>query len=165
MNRLNEFRLKVTAIKGLWLVFALVFPGAPAGAEESKVKILEPRSVAAAMAANPVEDVIRRQMAAIKARNGELAFALTTADFHEKYDDGGNFLGDLRLEHRTLYNHESYRFIKRHNVPGGFIQTVEVRGRYDGEIPVTVIFRVEEQPDGSLLIDSFTVLDTEAQPL
>lgn len=112
-----------------------------------------------------IREVIRRQLDAIQSRNADAAYALTTNDFHNKFDNASKFLSHVRFEYRAIYNHDSYRFIDSDGADKAGTQAVRIHDRYGGD-PVTVIFRMELQPDGQWLIDGVTVLDAEdAQPI
>ncbi len=112
---------------------------------------------------DPVHDIITQQLEAIKTRDADLAFSLTTDNFHEKFNDALKFLGEIRFEYRPIYNHESYSFLSRHDMKGALLQKVEMEDRYGD--PVIVIYKLKEQENGGWLIDSFTILDLEAQPI
>jgi len=113
---------------------------------------------------NPVHDLIRRQLSAIKARNAELAWSLTTGHIHEKFETGKEYLNHLRLQLRPIYNSGAVKFLDQSDTESGYIQRVEI-DEHDGE-PVTVIYRVEKQESGELLIDSFAILDDfDAEPI
>ncbi|MCB9988254.1 MAG: DUF4864 domain-containing protein [Rhodospirillales bacterium] len=112
---------------------------------------------------DPEEDALRlihQQLAAIRARNAEQAFALMTARSHEAFESANDFLGTLRFEYRPLYNSESLHVLHSHKGDGDSLQTVEIFDE-DGDA-LTVLYRIERQSDGRLLIDSFTILDDEA---
>lgn len=111
----------------------------------------------------PGEDLITRQLHAIKTRDADLAWSMTTGDFHKKFDDGKDFLSHLRLELRPIYNHEDYTFLDHSQNGNVMMQKVEMEDRYG--TPVTVLYRLEKQQDGQWLIDSFTVLEAEAEPI
>ncbi|MBI4031842.1 MAG: DUF4864 domain-containing protein [Proteobacteria bacterium] len=115
-------------------------------------------------ALDPVRGAIRRQMEAIRARDAAGAFALTTAGFHEDYKNAGDFLGRIRAENRILYNYADFRFLDGHVTDNAAVQRLEVHDRFRDD-PVTVIFRLQRQEDGQWLIDSFAVLDADAQPI
>jgi hypothetical protein len=138
-----------------------VAPATPVLADDPPAAEMEATSVAT-QAADPVRDLITRQMDAIRDRNAEQAFSYTTAGFHEHYGSAQSFLSRMRFEQRPLYNHKEYIFLDRHKIAGGgVLQKVKVQGVYDGE-PVIVIFRLEPQPDGTWLIDSYSVFGNEA---
>ncbi len=124
----------------------------------------QPEPVMASIpAANPVHELIRQQLAAIKARDADLAWSLTTVKFHEKFETGKEFLTHLRLKLRPVYNHDEIEFLDQSETENGYIQRVEI-DEHNGE-PVTVIYRLEKQESGEMLIDSFAVLDFEAKPI
>lgn len=114
-------------------------------------------------APDPAQDIIRRQLGAIRDRDAESAYSCTTEEFHKKHGSAKTFLGELRLYGRSLYNHDGYRFLEQSKSGDHILQTVEI-DEHNGE-PVTVIYSVKQQQDGSGLIDSFTVLSAETDPL
>lgn len=139
-------------------------------ADESAVPLPQPSAQLAAggsgvaAALDSARDAIRRQMEAIRARDAAGAFALTTAGFHEDYKDAGDFLGSIRTESRILYNFADFRFLDGHVTDDAAVQRLEVYDRFRDD-PVSVIFRLQRQEDGQWLIDSFAVLDADAQPI
>ncbi len=148
----------------LFIVGLLLTAGAvsgPAFAEDRPQPEITATNIATT-AIDPVQDLISRQMDAIRDRNAEQAFSYTTAGFHEHYNSAQSFLSRMRFEQRPLYNHKDYTFLDRHEIEGGgMLQKVKVQDTYGGD-PVTVIFRLEQQPDGTWLIDSYSVLGNHA---
>ena len=126
----------------------------------------QPEPIAAAAASrdiNPARDLITRQLAAIRHRDADMVWALTTDDFHEKFDTAKDFLSHLRFRLRPIYNHEDYKFLNQSETGDSLIQKVEMEDSYGD--PVMVIYRLEQQDDGQWLIDSFAILAPEAQPI
>jgi hypothetical protein len=119
------------------------------------------QTVSVQTSGDPAQDVIRKQLDAIRARNADLAFSLTTEHFHERYKDSAKFLEAMRFTSRPLYNHTESTFLDRHDVEGGVLQKVSLKGA-DGS-PVTAIFHLKSGTDGKMLIDSFTVLDFSSE--
>ena len=119
-------------------------------------------SEVSANAADPARDLITQQLDAIRERDAERVWSLTTENFHAKFDTGKDFLAQLRLRLRPIYNHKGYRFLSQSGTQGNLIQKVEMEDRYGD--PVTVIYRIEQQ-DGRWLIDSFAVLPRDAEPI
>ena len=124
--------------------------------------IIAPDAPAAAQPSS-VQDVIKAQLAAIRDRDADAAYALMTHDFHEENLDALTFLATMRFDQRAIYNHEEYTFLDKQGTGPVAIQKVRMNDHYGD--PVTVIYRLEEQGDGSWLIDSFTILNEEAQPI
>lgn len=112
-----------------------------------------------------VQEVISHQLNAIHDRDADAAFATLTHDFGENFEDSKNFMNDLRFEHRAIYNHEDFTFLNKQGADNGPVSIQKVRMNDHYGDPITVIYRMEQQADGSWLIDSFTVLDAEAQPI
>lgn len=112
-----------------------------------------------------IHELIREQLTAIRARDAEQAFALTTGALHEKYDTAGKFLSEMRFMYRPVYNHESYRFLEQVETDtGGLIQRVEVE--YPHGDPTVVIYRLKRTADGEWAIDSFSLVeDDEGQDI
>ena len=80
-----------------------------------------------------------------------------------KFNDAGKFLVSLRLEYRPIYNYKNYIFLEQRKNKEGFItQTLQIEDDY-GHIAI-VIYKIKEE-NGSFLIDSFTVINDEAQPI
>lgn len=115
------------------------------------------QTVSVQTSSDPARDVIGKQLDAIRVRNADLAYALTTEHFHERYTSAGKFLEAMRFSHRSLYNHTTATFLDRHDVEGGVLQKVGLKGA-DGS-SVTAVYHLKTDADGKLLIDSFTVLD------
>lgn len=112
-----------------------------------------------------IQNIIKSQLDAIRKRDADHAYALTTGTFHEKFDTAGKFLSEMRFFYRPVYNHESYRFLDQTETEtGGLIQRVEVN--YTHGEPTIVIYRLQRDPSGAWGIDSFTILETdEGQPI
>lgn len=115
--------------------------------------------------AQSVQDVITQQLNAIHDRNADAAYATMSHDFHENFEDSRNFMNDLRFRHRAIYNHEDFTFLDKQGSSTGPVALQKVRMNDHYGEPITVIYRLEQQDDGSWLIDSFTILDAEAQPI
>lgn len=123
----------------------------------------EPAPAEIVSAANGVQDVVRAQLNAIRNRDADAAYALMTHDFHDVHEDARGYLGTLRFQNRAIYNHKDFTFLDQQSSGATSLQKVRLTDHF-GQ-PVTVIYRLEQQDDGSWLIDSFTVLDSEAQPI
>ena len=132
-------------------------------AEIKPVSIDIPSQSHTAKSLNPIQDLITRQLAAIKDRDAELAWSMTTEKFHDKYDTAKAYLSHLRLKKRPVYNHEGYTFLEQSDTNYGVIQKVELEDRYGD--PVTAIFKLKKQSEGLWLIDSFALLAFEADPI
>lgn len=144
------------------LFLLLAAPGAgPARADDISPGKAE--SVAATVPAS-VRDIIAQQLQAIHDRDGGRAFALASADFHGKFGTAQKFMNHLRFTCRAIYDFDTFRFLDGHIVNGALVQKVEIRPHYLAH-PITALFRVEQQADGQWLIDSFTVLDDDSQPV
>jgi hypothetical protein len=115
---------------------------------------------------DPAQDLISRQLHAIRLRDADLAWSLATDDFHKKFETSKDFLSHLRFQLRPIYNHEDYKFLDQpatqDSAQDSMIRKVEMADP-DGE-PITVIYRLERQ-GGQWLIDSFAVLPSEADPI
>lgn len=107
-----------------------------------------------------IENLIGDQLDAIRERDADLAFALTTGAFHEKFGSANEFMSDMRFSYRPIYHHKTYRFLDRvETETGGLVQRVEVT--YAHGRPATVIYRLQRNPDGAWAISSFAVLGGE----
>lgn len=112
---------------------------------------------------NPARELIIQQLHAIETRDADLAWSLTTSEFRKKFGSDKEFLSHLRFRQRSLYNHDGFTFLDQQSTEAGLIQKVRMDNRYGD--PVTVIYRLEKQDDGRWLIDSFAVLENEADPV
>lgn len=112
-----------------------------------------------------IRQLISDQLDAIRERDAEHAYALTTGALHEKFETPNKFLNDMRFSYRPVYNHESYRFLDQSETEtGGLIQRVEVT--YTHGDPAIVIYRLKRNADGGWGIDSFSILeDDEGQDI
>ncbi|MCB9989940.1 MAG: DUF4864 domain-containing protein [Rhodospirillales bacterium] len=117
-----------------------------------------------AVDADPAHQLITRQLDAIRERDADLAWSMTSEDLHEKYETPKEFLSHLRFELRPIYNHDSYKFLSQYGGPDSLTQKVEMEDSYTGDT-VTVIYRLEKQADGLWQIDSFAILPDDAQPI
>ena len=107
-----------------------------------------------------IQSLISDQLDAIRERDADLAFALTTGMVHEKFDSATEFMSDMRFSYRPIYNHKTYRFLDQvETETGGLVQRVEVT--YARGEPATVIYRLQRNPDGAWAISSFAVLGGE----
>lgn len=156
--------LSFFTLSSLGLMGLLSLPAQPVSAADTQTQPKITEIAATEIGNNPAQDIIRQQLSAIKTRDADLAFSLTTKEFHSKFDDASNFFGHMRFEYRPLYNYATFKFLDSHVNDGNILQKVRVEDHY-GDDPAIVIFRLEEQDDGQWLIDSFTILDTEAQPI
>jgi len=113
-----------------------------------------------------IQALIKSQLEAIKKRDAETAYALTTGAFHKKYDTAGEFLTGMRFHFRPLYNHESFRFLDQSETQtGALIQRLEVEYSH-GMAPTVVIYRLQRDDEGEWRVDSFSIVDTdEGQPI
>ena len=117
----------------------------------------------AGAAHNSAQDVIKAQLAAIRDRDADAAYSFMTHDFHEENSDALTFMATMRFDNRAIYNHKEFTFLDKQGTGPVTIQKVRMNDHYGD--PVTVIYRLERQEDGSWLIDSFTTLHIEAQPI
>lgn len=158
--RFRVMRLMLLAVVGGLIAFWPFMARAaddPAPVIDSVTAPVETQNSSAA------QEVIRQQLAAIRARDAEAAYAFMTHDFHEVNNDPRQFLAAMRFENRAIYNHDDFTFLNKQGSGPVAIQKVRIHDHYG--VPVTVIYRLEQQEDGSWLIDSFMTLDAEAQPI
>lgn len=163
--------------KGIFFIFSvatfcilLAFVAGQANADEklainSSVSVesgFQEASVTTAI--DPVQSIIIKQLAAIKSRDAGQAFSLISESMHNKYKNPKNFLGHMRFEFRTLYNHSDYTFLDRHELPNAIIQKVQIKTPEND--PVLVIYKLEKADTGSWVIDSFSIIGGgETQPI
>lgn len=108
-----------------------------------------------------IQELITRQLSAIKKRQGDEAYALTTGALHQKYETANQFMSMMRFSCRPVYNHVSYEFLDQARTDdGGVIQRLEVK--HSNGDPATVIYRLRRTPEGNWGIDSFSILDNDA---
>lgn len=148
-------------------VSALPVPPVVAPVETPAAALPESAIVApaapATAASHSVQDVIKAQLAAIRSRDADAAYALMTADSHKKNLDAKTFLATMRFNQRAMYNHGEFTFLDNQSTGSVSLQKVRINDHYGD--PVTVIYRLEQQEDGRWLIDSFTTLHIDAQPI
>ena len=160
MRLLKSFVLSF-AIIGVFAAFA--FMTERTNAEDSAPAQPAVKEIAA-QPMDPVESVIERQIAAIKSRDAEAAFENATSAFKNKHGSAEDFLNEMRFEYRPLYNAKNYEFLRRSENGNTVIQKIKIHARYGD--PVTVIYRLKSLDNGTLLIDSFALLNqTDAQPI
>ena len=107
---------------------------------------------------NAIQTLIADQLDAIRERDADMAYALTTGPVHEKFESAREFFTDIRYSYRPLYNHKTFRFLdQRVTETGGLVQRVEVT--YTQSRPAIVIYKLERNPDGAWAIGSFTIVD------
>ncbi|QQG36612.1 MAG: DUF4864 domain-containing protein [Micavibrio aeruginosavorus] len=107
-----------------------------------------------------IQSLIIRQLAAIKERQSDEAYALTTGALHQKYETANQFMSMMRFSRRPIYNHVSYKFLDQAQVQDGtVIQRLEIRHTHGA--PATAIFRLQRTPDGEWGIDSLSILEDD----
>lgn len=114
-------------------------------------------------AKSPEQKIIAELFEAVRVRDAARAYDSTTNHMHEKFKTARDFLKKMRYEFRPLYNHEAYNFLDSRETENGIVQKVRVNDRY-GE-SVIMIYRLEKQDSGELLIDSFTMIGGDARPI
>ena len=156
--------------KGIYLTFGLALVCifltliAIGAAKAGDRELPQPKPVSAqADSADPVHALISRELQAIRSRDADLAYALLTDDLHEKFNTPGEYLAHLRLQSRSIYNHSGYAFLSQSRTPDSLIQKVEVKSSRGN--PVTVIYRLKPDENEEFRIDSFAVLEYEAEPI
>jgi len=149
---------------GLALVCILLTLVAIGAASADDKELPQPQPVISAISApNTAHAVISRELQAIKARDANLAYALLSDSFHEKFDTPEAYLAHLRFESRPLYNHDGYTFLDQTRTPDSLIQRVEVKS--DRGDPVTVIYRLKQHNNDEFRIDSFAILGHDDEPI
>ncbi len=138
-------------------VFALTMASADSRADQASITEV---SVAQPLG---LEDVVKRHLRAVRERNEQQAYAYITPAFQEKYEDPEGFMKALRYSYRPLYKHLSYRFLESNAFGNITMQQMEITGQ-DGKT-VTVLVRLMRQEDGSWLIDGYTILEAEEDPI
>lgn len=114
---------------------------------------------------NKAQDIIKKQLAAISARDAEAAFDFMSPPAHDDFETASDFLSSMRFEYGPIYNHMDMKFLSHFENGATTVQKVSLKDRYSAE-SVTVIYKLKLQDNGAWLIDSFTVLDFgEAQPI
>jgi hypothetical protein len=112
-----------------------------------------------------IKDLIREQLAAIRARDASRAYATLSDHLHEKFEGDKKYLAKLRFDYSPIYNHRSYTFLETRALDdGGFIQRVSMKDRYSGKNAL-VIYKIKEDQEGHLLIDSFTIIDMRSKSI
>lgn len=138
------------------------FFAAPARAGEEPQSVSS-HAIATANLTDPAQSTIIRQLYALRNRDAREAFSLTTKALHKKFENPEKFINAMRFEYRPLYNNDKYTFLEKQVTDTGIQQNVEIEDKYEGK--ATVIFRLKPQENGQWLIDSFMVLDSDAQPI
>lgn len=114
---------------------------------------------------NKAQNIIQQQLKAISDRDAHKAFDFMTEHSHKNYDDAQDFLSDMRFEFGPIYNHMDIEFLHHYENGTVSVQKVSLKDRYSGD-NFTVIYKLQLQDNGTLLIDSFSILNfEEAQPI
>lgn len=108
--------------------------------------------------------VIERQLKAFRMRDASGAFGYVSRSLQRKYQSPVRFLRSVRYTYRPLYEHLSYRFTGSQRYENSLLQKVELIGP-DG-MPVTALYRlIQNAEEGVWTIDSYTILEPDAQPV
>lgn len=145
----------------LSLLAGFVIVSAPANAAD-KTSDSSPVQTAA-VTVDPIHDIIVKQLKAFRDRDAAAAYALTSTDIREKYLDAKAFLHNVRVTYRALYENASYTFLERSEINGSHIQKMEIVDS-DGKT-ATVLCRIVKNDSGEWMIDSYMVLESDAQPI
>ncbi|MCB1555696.1 MAG: DUF4864 domain-containing protein [Alphaproteobacteria bacterium] len=160
--RTHRLSFLLLALMGIGVVLSATMtsgpPAAQAGIADVPVPPVQERVIDAAAG----QDLIRSHLDAMRSRNAEAAFVLTTPRSRDHYATAAAFLNDMRFAGRALYNSEDVTFLEHWQVGSSLLQKALINTRY-GEEGVLVVFRLEESDNGSgWLIDSFSVLTLDA---
>lgn len=112
---------------------------------------------------DPAQHIIEEQLRAFREDDASLAYALNSDDFQHEYRDEKHFMMMMRFTHKPLVNHLSYTFKGTSHIKDRLVQTVEMLNPSGSS--TTVMFYLQKNTDGAWLIDGYTILDTEAQPI
>ena len=94
-----------------------------------------------------IRAVISDQLAAFRRDDGEAAFAFAAPAIREKFGDAANFLRMVREGYGPVYRPREVEFGALSAEDGRLVQRVLLVGP-DG-VPVTALYFMERQPDGS----------------
>lgn len=109
------------------------------------------------------QEVLRRQLDAVRGRNEESAYAYISPSLKEKYEDAGSFFKALRFSYRPLYKHMSVSFLDGREEGDVSFQKIEVTG--PEKDPHVVLVRMSRQEGDRWLVDGYAVLEAEQDPL
>lgn len=148
--------------------FELPMPGLSGTAHESDIQSVSltptlPAPETKSEEQDVIHGLIRKQLKAIRDRDAEVAYSLTSNKMHKKYDDAKDYLNTMRFDYRPIYNHKIYSFGEQNKIGDAVLQQVSIEDQYGDE--VLVLFRVETKEDKDLAIASFAIIQSEADPL
>jgi hypothetical protein len=112
---------------------------------------------------DPPEKIIEKQLKAFRDREAIDAYSFVSENLKHKYQDADHFLMMMRFTVQPLTSHLSYRILEASQLSDGLVQKVEML-RKDGTY-VTVLYKLVQNEKGRWVIDGYTLLDNEAQPI
>lgn len=130
------------------------------GAKASAKKVIVPL-----LNKDPAQDIIEQQLKAFRDRDATLAFELTSDKIRTKYDDDEKrYLQMMRYLYRPLYENDSYTFLESAVVGEAHIQKLELID-LDGDATIVIYRIVPGKKDGTWLVDGYTLLEAESEPI
>ena len=106
-----------------------------------------------------IVQVIQSQLAAFQADNGALAFNFASPGIQRMFGTPDRFMSMVRNGYQPVYRPRSIEFLDLNASARGPVQEVLFVGP-DG-VPVIARYYMQQQPDGSWLIDGVTLHRTE----
>ena len=94
-----------------------------------------------------IRAVISDQLAAFQRDDGDAAFALASPNIRTQFGSVGNFMDMVRTGYKPVYRPREVAFGDIVTINGRIVQSVLLVGP-DG-VPVTALYTMEQQPDGS----------------
>jgi hypothetical protein len=94
-----------------------------------------------------IRAVISDQLAAFQRDDGDAAFALASPNIRAQFGSVGNFMDMVRTGYQPVYRPREVAFGDIVTINGRIVQSVLLVGP-DG-VPVTALYTMEQQPDGS----------------
>ncbi len=104
-----------------------------------------------------IRGVIERQLAAFERDDAQGAFAFASPGIRRRFGDPETFLDMVRRHYPPVYRPHGVAFGALRDSPRGLLQEVLLSGP-DGR-PVTALYVMERQPDGSWKVDGVYLLE------
>ena len=106
-----------------------------------------------------IRSIIEAQMQAFQHDDGEAAFSFAAPVIRERFGTAENFMAMVREGYRPVYRPRDVRFGALASIGGQLAQRVALVGP-DG-VPVTAVYLMEQQPDGTWRIAGCYLLVSE----
>ena len=115
-----------------------------------------------ANAHSPIDDVIKKQLQAIRERNDRTAYELNANIIQDEYEDPQSYMRNLRRQKSALYNHVGYEIIPSSRPESKFhkVKLIDKFGK-----SVMALFKMEQNDKGEWRTNDIVVLTPSDDPI